>query len=76
MAYNRRNYLRRIIEIQDIVLEHKRIDEDIFLKSIYWEHIEPKYKISYRTFNSYLGINAKKELKQLNTLQNERSDSS
>lgn len=76
MAYNRKNYLRRIIEIQNIVLKIKWEDEDIYLKNIYWEHIEPVYKISYRTFNKYLGINAKKELKQLNILQNERNDSS
>lgn len=71
MAYNRRNYLTRVIEIQDIVLETQKKDEDIFLKNIYWEQIEPKYKISERTFRSYLGINAKKQLKELNTQQNE-----
>ncbi|SHK71498.1 hypothetical protein [Epilithonimonas mollis] len=69
MSYNRKNYLARVIEIQNIVLEKK--NEDLFLKNIYWEQIEPKYKISQRTFQSYLGINAKKQLKELNTKQNE-----
>lgn len=64
MAYNRRNYLRRIIEIQEIVLRLKREDEDTSLKTIYWEHIEPKYMISKRTFHKYLDINARKELKE------------
>jgi len=71
MSYNRRNYLTRVIEIQNIVLESKNQDEYISFKSIYWEKIEPKYKISQRTFQTYLGINAKKQLKELNTKQNE-----
>lgn len=71
MSYNRRNYLTRVIEIQNIVLESQQQNEDIFLKTIYWDKIEPKYKISQRTFQSYLGINAKKQLKELNTKQNE-----
>lgn len=65
MAYNRRNYLTKVIEIQNIVLELKGRDGDMRLKNIYWEHIFPKYLISYRTFSSYLSINAKKELKEL-----------
>lgn len=63
MAYNRRNLLERIVEIQDIVLREKK-------KGFTQQHthetlIEPQYRISLATFNKYLGINAKKELKQL-----------
>lgn len=65
MAYNRRNYLTKVIEIQKIVLELKGRDGDMRLKNIYWEYIFPKYLISYRTFSNYLSINAKKELKEL-----------
>ena len=65
MAYNRRNYLTKVIEIQNIVLELKGKDGDMRLKNIYWEYIFPKYLISYRTFSNYLSINAKKELKEL-----------
>lgn len=65
MAYNRRNYLMKVIEIQNIVLELKGRDGDMRLKNIYWEYIFPKYLISYRTFSNYLSINAKKELKEL-----------
>ena len=65
MAYNRRNYLTKVIEIQNIVLELKGRDGDTRLKNIYWEYIFPKYLISYRTFSNYLSINAKKELKEL-----------
>ena len=65
MAYNRRNYLTKVIEIQNIVLELKGRDGDMRLKNIYWEYIFRKYLISYRTFSNYLSINAKKELKEL-----------
>ena len=65
MAYNLRNYLIKVIEIQNIVLELKGRDGDMRLKNIYWEYIFPKYLISYRTFSNYLSINAKKELKEL-----------
>lgn len=65
MAYNRRNYLIKVIETQNIVLELKGRDGDMRLKNIYWEYIFPKYLISYRTFSNYLSINAKKELKEL-----------
>ena len=36
MAYNRRNYLTKVIEIQNIVLELKGRDGDMRLKNIYW----------------------------------------
>ena len=65
MAYNRRNYLTKVIEIQNIVLELKVRDGDMMLKNIYFDNIFPKYLISYRTFINYLSINAKKELKEL-----------
>ena len=65
MAYNRRNYLIKVIEIQNIVLELKGRDGDMRLKNIYREYIFPKYLISYRTFSNYLSINAKKELKEI-----------
>lgn len=64
MAYNSRNLLERIIEIQDIVLaEKKRL---IFQKTIYRDIIEPRYKISYTTFCNYMCRNAKKELAEIN----------
>lgn len=66
MAYNKINYYKRIIEIQNIVLEQQRKDGgDMYYKNIYWELVKPKYHISYRTFHTYLGIPAKRELKKL-----------
>ena len=64
MAYNRKNTLERMIEIQEIVLEMKK-KEGVKQKWIYDNVIFPKYKISYSCFNSYLSKNAKKELKIL-----------
>ena len=64
MAYNKANYFKKIINIQNIVLSEKKKSETKFLKTIYFEKIEPIYFISYRTFCNYLGINAKAELKK------------
>lgn len=64
MAYSRKNLLNKIIEIQELTLYqyHKK---GLTYKEIYWEYIFPKYHISYRTFHTYLGTPAKKELKEL-----------
>lgn len=61
--YTSRNFLSRVVEIQDIVLEHSRrgsSNEWIFLNII-----EPKYHISRSTYYNYLAINAKKLLKDI-----------
>lgn len=63
MSYNRRNLLQRIIDIQEIVLKHKSIG--ITQQRIYEDYIFPVYKISFRTYNEYLGMPAKAQLKLL-----------
>ncbi|CAA0159775.1 conserved hypothetical protein [Tenacibaculum maritimum] len=65
MAYNKKNFYKKVIKVQNIVLEKKRENEDLYYKQIYWEFIEPIFNISYKTFNNYMGINAKRELKKL-----------
>lgn len=63
MAYNRRNILQRIIDIQNITLEHKAngaTQEWIFMNKIF-----PVYKISKNTYYRYLATNAKRELKKI-----------
>ena len=65
MAYNKKNYYKRIIKIQKIVLEKQQENHQLFLKEIYWDFIFPEFDISYRTFNSYLGISPKRELKKI-----------
>ena len=61
MAYNKKKLLKRIVEIQNIVLEE--LDKGYLTqRDIFDKIIEPKYHISIRTFQNYLGRNAKKEL--------------
>jgi len=66
MAYNRENLLKRIIKVQNIVLEYKEMD--VPYKRIYEKHIEEQFNISYSTFNEYMGMsNVKTELEKLQT---------
>lgn len=66
MAYHRKNHLQKVLRIQEIVMKHQ--GQGLFLKNIYHEFIEYQFNISKRTFDSYLGINAKKELKELENI--------
>jgi hypothetical protein len=68
MAYNRKNFLRKVLKIQEIVLHHSK--QGLFLKEIYHLHVEHQFNICKRTYDSYLGINARKELKELIEKQN------
>lgn len=63
MAYNNNNRFLRIKEIQDDFLLHKT--DGNTTRHIYRTVIFPKYKISIATFYNYMGINVRKELKQL-----------
>ena len=64
MAYNRRNLLVKIIEAQDICLS--QLAKGVKVKEIYAQHIARRFGISQRTFVRWMGVNAKKELKELN----------
>lgn len=63
MAYTKENFLTRVLEIQTIVLHHRK--QELFFKEIFHLYIENQYHISKRTFDTYLGINAKKQLREL-----------
>lgn len=65
MAYNKKNLLVKIIEIQDIVLRERKRG-GISQVYIFENLIKKQYYISYSTFNNYLARNAKKELESLN----------
>lgn len=67
MGYNKINYLKKIIEIQTITMEYK--NKGTFQEWIYINVIAPRFYISRATFYNYLAINAKKELKKLETEQ-------
>lgn len=64
MAYNRRNFLTKVLKVQEIALYHNR--QGLFFKEIFHLYIENQFNICKRTFDTYLGINAKRELKQMN----------
>ncbi|MBE7630099.1 hypothetical protein LNI98_07020 [Tenacibaculum dicentrarchi] len=72
MAYNNKNLYTRIIEIQTLVLYLREQDEDISYKEMYWQHIYPRWKICYRTYHTYLGTPAKRELKKLLSAEKEK----
>lgn len=63
MGYNRRNILKRIIEIQDITMEHT--GRGVTQKWVYEHVIYPRFFISPATYYNYLAINAKAELKKI-----------
>ncbi|SDE75402.1 hypothetical protein [Riemerella columbipharyngis] len=70
MAYNKKNYYKRIMEIQEIT-NIQRHQYGLSYKEIYWAYIEPKYFISKKTYHTYLGIPAKRELKKI--IENENN---
>lgn len=65
MSYNKRNYYKRVLEIQEITLEYSK--KGWSYKQIYWQKISNRYHISYSTYSNYLGINAKQALKKFRT---------
>ncbi len=67
MSYNRKNILQRMIDIQNIVLEHTQ--RGATQEWVYEHEIFPVYKISRRTFYTYLNTNAKADLKKLNRVE-------
>ncbi len=69
MAYNKRNYYEKIIEIQELVLPLK-LKKGLTYKEIYWEYVYPRWKICYRTFHTYLGVPAKRLLKEMDNRNN------
>lgn len=62
MAYNNYNTLRRMVEVQNIVLEHKKRGASQIW--VYENVIAPTFFISFSTFNRYLAYPAKRELRE------------
>lgn len=63
MAYNNKNLLKRIVDIQNIYLKYR--DQGVTGEYIYANYVYPNYRISRKTFYNYLARNAKKELTDL-----------
>ena len=73
MAYNRENLLKRIIKIQDRVLENQK--KGISQKWTYENDISDIIAdISYPAFNKYLAIPAKVQLKELLLKQEQKKE--
>jgi hypothetical protein len=67
MAYNRENFLEKVLVIQTIYLEHS---DNLSNRKIFELYIKPRFiSITERTFYKYLAINAKKELKQIKKIK-------
>lgn len=71
MAYNRRNLLMRVLEIQEMYIE-KKLPESTHV-GVWREYIFPVYKISLKTLENYLSIPAKAELKKLDYAQKDKT---
>jgi hypothetical protein len=63
MAYNRRHFLERVNEIQDLVKAEKQNGRS--QRWIFDHLIRQQYHISASTFNNYMCINARRELAKL-----------
>jgi len=70
MAYNKKNLLRKIVEIQTIVLAAKK--RGAAQVWIYRNLVSAQYHISESTYNNYLSINAKRELELIDKLEEEK----
>ena len=64
MGYNRRNILKRIIEVQNITLEHTKCGST--QKWVYENIIYPRFLISIATYDNYVAVNARAELEKMN----------
>lgn len=67
MAYNRKNILKRMIDVQEIYLKYQKLGLDA--TQIFERHVRHQYRVSRQTFYNYLGTNAKKELKELDQIE-------
>ena len=62
MAYNNKKFLKKVLEIQEIYLRYSNRGHTGTW--IYDNLIAPNYHISRRTLSNYLGMNARKELRE------------
>lgn len=63
MAYNKRNFYTRVLEIQNLTKELQKLGSTNVY--IFNNFVKNHYHISKRTFDEYLGIPAERELKKL-----------
>lgn len=73
MAFNKKNYYTKIIRIQEITAEMK-FQQGLTYKEIFFQFIEPNFHISERTFRTYIGVPAKRELKKLQEIDKNKGN--
>ena len=64
MAYNKKNYYKTIVKIQEIT-QMQYHQYGLTYKEIFHRFIEDQFNISKRTYHHYLGVPAKRELKKI-----------
>lgn len=64
MSYNKKYLLERIIDVQNIVLQHK--ENGATQEWVYRNVVRKRFHISHSTFCKYMACNARRELKELN----------
>ena len=64
MAYNKKNYYKTIVKIQEIT-KMQYHQYGLTYKEIFHRFIEDQFNISKRTYHHYLGVPAKRELKKI-----------
>lgn len=68
MAYNKKNYYKTIVKIQDITqMQYHQFG--LTYKEIFHKFIENQFNICKRTYHSYLGVPAKRELKKIEAIE-------
>lgn len=67
MAYNRINLLTLMIDVQNITLQHTA--QGVTQEYVYKNIIFPTYRISRRTYYSYLSTSAKSDLRKIKEAQ-------
>lgn len=67
MAYNRINLLTLMVDVQNIVLEHTQ--RGVTQEYVYKTIVYPTYRISRRTYYTYLREPAKAELRKIKEVQ-------
>lgn len=72
MAYNNKNKLKRVKEVQDLYRQHWK--DGVTSVYVYNTFIYPRFHISPRTFNEYLGINVAQEQKEIELKAGKQTD--
>jgi len=63
MAYNGKNFLTRVVEIQNLTLEHTK--RGASQRWVFENVIRGRYLIGLDTYYKYLSRNAKRELREM-----------